>query len=294
MSSSPLSQPTVNLSWPPKGVRPASIKATEDILREAKRRSGANVCSVAFSTGKDSVCMLYALRAFFEHVVPMYWYGVPDLRLVERSLSYYEQVFNMSITKLPHPWRFFRLVHFQWQPPHRIDLLNDILDDIPTTYSMDDLVTEVRARMQLDRAGRSGHPAPHATGIRASDTPIRAALYRKHGGFAPNGWVCYPVITWNLDDIEACLDHTGLLLPAEYAWIGRSLDGLARRYMAPLQEHCPEDYQRVLDDFPLADLEFFRAERVTGLDAPHLKPMYSHDPLSGKRPRRNKLSWDRK
>jgi hypothetical protein len=42
---------------------------------------------------------------------------------------------------------------------------------------------------------------------------------------------------------------------------GRSFDGLDLRFLVPLKKHRPKDYAKVLEWFPLADLEVFRWER---------------------------------
>lgn len=262
---------TYNWSWPPKGVRPEAWKATETICKEAIKRSGTTTCSCAFSTGKDSLAMMIALHHFFETVVPVFWYHVPNLGFIERSLEYYERVFKTQTVRLPHPYRFYHFSYFQLQPPDRIAAMDWIMAEVPD-FTMDSLFGEVRTQYGLDKLGGSKIGAMHATGIRAADSPIRASLYRKHGGFAPAGLLFYPVITWNLDDIEAALDHTGLMLPPEYRFIGRSFDGIMRRYTTPVKEHWPEDWVKILDDFPLADLEFFRAEKVTPPEL--LKPLY--------------------
>jgi hypothetical protein len=39
---------------------------------------------------------------------------------------------------------------------------------------------------------------------------------------------------------------------------GRSFDGIDYRFLEPISRLYPEDYQRILQDFPLADLELFR------------------------------------
>jgi hypothetical protein len=43
----------------------------------------------------------------------------------------------------------------------------------------------------------------------------------------------------------------------EYEWFGRSFDGIDWRFLAPIKQHAPDDYARILDWFPLADLEVF-------------------------------------
>lgn len=237
-----------------KGVRPEAWATTDAICKDAIRRSGAKTASLAFSTGKDSLALLLAMSRYFDRILSVYWYLVPELGFVERSIKYYEEQFpQLTVIRLPHPDRFDLLDTYAFQPPHRITALDAILAEVPK-YSMDELWDEVREVYGLNDLG-----AFHATGIRAADSPIRASLFRKHGGFAPNGRVFYPVITWNLDDIEGAIDHSGLWLPPEYTWLGRSWDGIMRRYMEPIATHYPDDMRRVLDDFPLADLEFYRA-----------------------------------
>jgi len=248
-------------SYPFKGVRPESIKASEAICREVIKRSGCNQCSMAFSGGKDSVVTLALLSQFFERVVPIYWYLIPNLSFVEEALTYYETVFGVSINRLPHSDRF-NVLFSNWifQPPYRITALDTIMAETPFNFTMDDLVGEVRQLTGLDTLGSTGTGALHATGIRASDSPTRAGIFRKHGGFGTNGLLFYPIITWNLNDVEAVLIHTGLKLSVEYQWIGRSFDGIKRRYLECVREHYPADYQRIKDDFPLVDLEWFRAK----------------------------------
>lgn len=273
-------------TWPPRGLSLDATKATEAICLEAIKRSGTDTVSIAFSCGKDSVCAMIALKHFFKTVIPVYWYLVPGLGFIEQSLAYYEQVFDIKVVRLPHPNRYFALSGFAFQPPNRIGVLDYIIGGVLESdealngdhlYTMDQLFAHVRTLYGLDRLGTGaneggGVGAMHATGIRAADSPVRASLYRKFGGFAPNGLLFYPCITWRLDDIEAALDSTGLMLPPEYNWYGRSFDGFMRRYTEPIAEHCPQDMAKILMDFPLADLEFFRAQVVSGLA--NIKPLY--------------------
>ena len=54
------------------------------------------------------------------------------------------------------------------------------------------------------------------------------------------------------------IKRAGVELPVDYAWFGRSFDGIDARFLVPLKQHAPRDYQRVLEVFPLAELEVFR------------------------------------
>lgn len=254
----------------PLSIRPEAWAQTHRLCREAlaitkEERPGEEpTVSLAFSCGKDSVTAWLCLRHYFARIVPVFWYLVPGLKFVERALAYYEEQFQTPILRLPHPDRFDLFATWSFQPPHRLTALDHILEDVPE-YKMDELIEEVK-----ERYGLTG--TLHATGIRLADTPQRATLIKKHNGFSPDGSVFYPVAFWNADDVEAALAESGIQLPEEYHWYGRSFDGIMARWMAPIKEKLPEDYRRILDDFPLAELEFFR-RKMAGVDDPAQNPI---------------------
>ena len=57
---------------------------------------------------------------------------------------------------------------------------------------------------------------------------------------------------------RSSLRPRGLKLPIDYKWFGRSFDGIDYRFISKLRLHSPEDYERILEWFPLADLDIFR------------------------------------
>ena len=70
----------------------------------------------------------------------------------------------------------------------------------------------------------------------------------------------YPVYDWKKADLLREIDNAGVKLPVDYRMFGRTFDGLDYRFLAPIKEHYPEDYQKILSWFPLADLEIRRRE----------------------------------
>jgi hypothetical protein len=64
---------------------------------------------------------------------------------------------------------------------------------------------------------------------------------------------------WRVADVRAAIDRHGVRLPPDYLWFGRSFDGLDLRFIAKLRTYAPEDYERVLQWFPLAPLDSIRA-----------------------------------
>lgn len=52
---------------------------------------------LAFSRGKDSIAAWLTLRKYFDNVVPLFWYLVPDLEFELESLDYFERFFGTKI-----------------------------------------------------------------------------------------------------------------------------------------------------------------------------------------------------
>ena len=63
------------------------------------------------------------------------------------------------------------------------------------------------------------------------------------------------IYDWQKHEVMDAITQAGIPLPVDYEWFGRSFDGIDRRFLEPLRNHAPEDYQRVLDWFPLADTQ---------------------------------------
>jgi hypothetical protein len=51
-------------------------------------------------------------------------------------------------------------------------------------------------------------------------------------------------------------------LPIDYHLFGRSFDGMDYRFLKPIKDNFPKDFEKILEWFPLADLEIFRAEKL--------------------------------
>ena len=72
-----------------------------------------------------------------------------------------------------------------------------------------------------------------------------------------------PVYDWRKARLVDELTSAGVTLPDDYLLFGRTFDGIDYRFLEPMKRFAPDDYQRVLDWFPLADLGLLRA-RMTG------------------------------
>lgn len=229
-----------------------SAELCEQMAREC------DTAILAFSTGKDSIAAWLQLRKYFKKIVPYYCYVVPKLGFVERSLEYYEEFFGCHIYRLPHRsmYRFLRYMIFQ--PPEHVTKIEAL--DLPGEEYDDTMIGDI-----IRNCAGLSECVYTATGVRAADSPMRRLAMQTHGPINHNGKRFYPVYDWKKADLIAEIDKAGIKLPVDYQLFGRTFDGLDYRFLKPIKETFPEDYEKIIAWYPLAELELFRRGERDGL-----------------------------
>lgn len=205
---------------------------------------------LAFSCGKDSIAAWLAMRdAGIKTIIPYYMQYIPGLRFVEDALAYYEEVFETPIMRVTHPSLYRWLNNLVFQPPERCATIEAA--NLPT-FEYSHVIGMIREE--------KGCPAAWvADGVRANDSIMRRLSFTKHGVWKGNTRKVSTIWDWSVAEVRDCIARARVDLPPDYDWFGRSFDGIDHRFLGPLAKHAPADYQRVLDWFPLAELELFRA-----------------------------------
>lgn len=210
---------------------------------------------LAFSRGKDSIAAWVALRDAGITVRPFYLYSIPGLLSFEReSLAYFEAVFGCPIPLYPHPGLYRQLRHNVFQSPDRWSTIQAARLPNLTHEAVN---AGVRADYGLDP------DTWVADGVRAADSLVRRGAIARHGAFRPTVRKVSPIWDHTKAETLALISRAGIDLPIDYQWWGRSFDGLDYRFLGPLAEHAPDDYARVLEWFPLAELELYRHDHLT-------------------------------
>lgn len=210
---------------------------------------------LAFSAGKDSIAAWLHMKPHFRRIVPVYYYLVPGLQFVERSLRYYEEQFQTPILRLPHPSMYRMLNNWVFQSPEnwRADVLSAAgLPDL--TYD------NLRAAVAEMNLGWDAKETWIGCGSRACDSPMRRLAFNKYGPTRKKTMHFYPCWDWNKARVIETIKASGVKLPPEYRVFGRSFDGLDFRFLHGIRKHWPDDYARILEWFPLAELELKRYE----------------------------------
>lgn len=208
---------------------------------------------LAFSTGKDSIGAWLQMRKHFKRIIPYYCYSVPGLEFVENSLKYYEDFFGCHIYRLPHRSLYRWLRGMVYQTPDRVTKIESL--DLPGEEYNDGFIGElIRDLCELPAGAYVG------TGVRMADSPMRRVGLKTHGCVNHNQKRFYPVYDWNKETLLKEIDAAGVKLPVDYKLFGRTFDGIDYRFLKPIKDNFPADYQRILEWFPLADADIWRRE----------------------------------
>lgn len=87
---------------------------------------------------------------------------------------------------------------------------------------------------------------------------MRRASIKQTGGVNHNRKQFFPVHDWDIKKLVSEIRQEGLKLPIDYKIWGRSFDGFDYRFMKPLKDNFPRDYEKVKEWFPLVDVDLKR------------------------------------
>lgn len=210
---------------------------------------------VAFSGGKDAIATALALQDAGVETVLAYLYYIPGrqpghtLGFVEQGLTELEDRLGKPIYRYPHPSLYRWLNNFVFQPPERCEIIEAARLPVLTYGQM---WNAIRDDLHLPRETWV------ADGVRAADSIVRRASLSRHGVMKPSSRKVSPIADWVKAEVMGRISAAGITLPIDYRWFGRSFDGIDYRFLGPIAAHAPADYQRILEWFPLAELELFR------------------------------------
>jgi len=206
---------------------------------------------LSFSMGKDSIASYIQMRRHFSEIVPVYMYLIPGLSFIEEQLAYYEGVMGTHIYRMPLPALYRMWNASVYQAP---DNLRVILESRLWEFDHDDVLDVVRAKLGWDRTVLSG------TVVRAVDSPQRWSAMKTYGPINRKRGVFYPVYDWRKDQLIEEIRSSGIRLSADYGLFGRSFDGIDYRFLRHVADAYPDDYRRILECFPLAEMVLKRME----------------------------------
>jgi 3'-phosphoadenosine 5'-phosphosulfate sulfotransferase (PAPS reductase)/FAD synthetase len=221
-------------------------------LNKKIREITGDTVILMFSCGKDAICSYYELKKYFKNVITVYQYLHPDLSFINEQIKYFEEKFNQKIYKIPHVSVYRMINDHVFQPPETSDIIDAVA--LPN-HKYEHYYEWIREDFNVPNVFV-------ATGVRVADSPLRRMSIKIHSPINKKKKSFFPIFDWTNDDIRKCLKENKIKLPIDYEMFGKSFDGLCYRYIKPIKEKFPEDYNKLKNLYPLIDLEILRYDGV--------------------------------
>lgn len=219
-------------------------------IRQRLKAEGRPVM-LSCSLGKDSLAAWCALEEDGIEVVPVYFWSIPGLPMIEESIAKIEGVFGVEIHQYPHPRWSRTLNNCVFQSPDHLSVI-EAAQLVEMTY-------ETERPLILEDLGLP-EDTWECDGVRACDNPYRRASLTKHGIMKLTTRKASVIADWTKAEVMGALEKRGIGLPPDYELFGRSFDGLDMRFMKPLREKRPQDFEIVRKWYPLIKADELRWE----------------------------------
>jgi len=226
----------------------------EALFDKIKALQGHNKIILGFSRGKDAVGAALGLLPYFDEVIPVYKALLPDAEFVLQSIRYYERhLFKRKIHVVPHNNTFRQWENFVFQTPSTAR----IFELIPYPRWNDDEV-----RRHICKLEGLPFTTYTATGVRAADSVTRRTALMRNGPITVSKHTVHAIWDWNKARLIGAMQEASVKLPIDYRVWGRTLDGVDARFMIPMRERLPRDYELACERFPLIPADILRYERI--------------------------------
>lgn len=238
----------MTLSFKPEGTVLSRL-----LCEEISKRSDG-ICILAFSRGKDSIPAWIWLKEFF-HTIYVYHLGpAPNMGYTERSLKYYEKVFETPILRWIDGEVLENISLKSFQLIENYELIDQL--NLPKEYySYHEMADIVREKYNCPKAW-------HAMALLANDNIFRRMNLQKKtkqgemtfdGGIPDNRHMTfYPTFDWTLNQNLEAITKNGIWLPDDYAMIRRTMSSaFSPHSLEALMECAPEDFEATQAMFPL-------------------------------------------
>lgn len=225
---------------------------SKELMQQMADKTGGTTL-LAFSTGKDALASWVELRKYFHTIVPVYYYLVPGLSFIERSLNYYEDFFQTKIIRLPNPHIHRMLNNAVYQTKISWNVVRSFA--FPQV-KREQLCEWVKTDFNIDSKAYT------AIGNRMYDNLQRYRSINKFGAVNDKIKTFFPIYDYKIADVVKSIKEANIKLPVDYTVFGKTFDGLDYRFIKPIKEHWPNDYEKIKSFFPLIDSEIMRYEQL--------------------------------
>lgn len=204
---------------------------------------------VLLSFGKDSIVMLDLAKRVFPNVYPVYMYFVKGLEHVEDKKKQVEKYYDVRVLEYPH-WMNSRYMRDSY-----MKLYNKESSKIKKLK-----INDIEERARYDTGAEYV-----LNGVKMADSLERRGMLNTYDMKAIN-WKSkrvFPLSLWSQKDVKAYIKIKKLPRPISYynSSNGKTSGlGLNDDALLFLKEKYPDDFRKVLQVYPFADMFIARRE----------------------------------
>lgn len=150
-------------------------------------------------------------------------------------MRWYENRYDTEIIRIPH---------FELSKWLKYGAFNIYGDDSVDIVGINDCYALVRQQTGIHWI---------SAGERCADSIVRNAMIKKSSSIDYKRGRFYPIAYWRKKEVEEYIKHKKLYISPEQKRLGCSAGGLSGSELKVIKEMYPDDYQRILKVFPLAE-----------------------------------------
>lgn len=193
-----------------------------------------------YSGGKDSLTLLDILTKKGFKVNCVFMYFIKDLEHINKYLNYARIKYNVEIKEYPH-FTLSQYLNDNYYTFHgNREVANNKIEDIENA---------ARAYFNCEWI---------VSGIKAADSMVRGFMMKQYllNSISENTKKAYPLSQWKKAHVLAYLKLNKLPMPITYEYKNKKSSGLELNgeILLYLQKNYPNDYKKILEVFPLADI----------------------------------------
>lgn len=198
-------------------------------------RSKTNRCILMLSYGKDSLVTLDMIHPYFDEIIGIFMYFVPNLEHIERwrrwCLAKYPK---LKIEHVPHWTLSYALrggLYCVANPKQKLLKLQDVVKSMRIKYGIDYVFMGMKKADSMNR---------------------RMMLMRDDVEHYEIKGMCYPLADWTQKEVKAYMRMHNLPEPVLYGKGASNGLGFNVDCFLWMREHFPEDLERIYQTFPMS------------------------------------------
>ena len=199
------------------------------------------------AAGKDSIALLDLMRPYFDEILCVYMYVIPELEHINKYIDYAKTKYNVEFLQVPH-YALYSMIKTGYMGIKK--------NRNQTLRNLSHITESIKLKSGIEWA---------FFGFKQSDSMNRRLMLRTYENDIINykNKKAYPLSEWKNKDVLKHIEHKRLITPINYGGksqsSGTSIDDI--NFLLYCKDYYPNDYKQILSYFPLAEIKVYKHEQ---------------------------------